>query len=510
MEKDNFSEEKKSSEDKSVGTAEEERSPQDGAVATDVAALLQALNLNGGGGGDGGGTAQSKDAAARVLACMSPEQLKLSLMALLSSPNGEGAGAGAAVAAGVASEENIETPQNGSEHSRDEEEDEDGESPLLPADVPPLDDDAKEWEIDPYELEFRKRIGRGVAGTTYLAHWCGQKVAVKVAAITDMGLEGWNTEVRQLQRLHHPNIIRFLGSIYNPSPRTYGLVLEYCDNGDLSAALSRWTPPAFFFRVAGDLANGMAYLHGKMLLHRDIKPANILLHGDVASGNFTAKLTDFGVAIITQSHAEAEHTAETGTYRWMAPEVIRHESYSFKADVYSYALVAWQLITREEPFCNRSQIEAAGLVALESARPPFPPGVPPSVAAFIERCWSESPDERQSFDEIKNELRGLKKALTEAERDWIETAFGHPVYEVPVPAPAAAPAVHGPSRLRSPHRSKSWHEGEKHHSGSESSDNEPYGEDRHSHIKGSEKKKSSGWGFLGKKKKRNSFSRSHK
>ena len=48
--------------------------------------------------------------------------------------------------------------------------------------------------------------------------------------------------------------------------------------------------------------------------------------------------------------AGKEHTAETGTYRWMAPEIIRHEAYSFMADVYSFALIMWQLTTREEPF----------------------------------------------------------------------------------------------------------------------------------------------------------------
>ena len=51
-----------------------------------------------------------------------------------------------------------------------------------------------------------------------------------------------------------------------------------------------------------------------------------------------------------QGTKRAEHTAETGTYRWMAPEVIRHEAYSFMADVYSFALILWQLITREQPF----------------------------------------------------------------------------------------------------------------------------------------------------------------
>ena len=287
-----------------------------------------------------------------------------------------------------------------------------------------------DWDIDPYEIEFRKRIGRGVAGTTYLATWSGQPVAVKIAAITDMGIEGWRTECDSLQRLHHPNIVRMLGSMFNPNPRTFGLVLEYCEAGDLGKAFREPTPSNFFWKVAGDIANGMAYLHKKGIIHRDLKPGNVLLHGDVATGSYTAKLADFGVATMTQNRPdEGEYTAETGTYRWMAPEVIRHESYTFSADVFSYALVAWQLLTREEPFAGLSQIEAAGKVALELARPPLPPGTPGPVSRLIRVCWSESPADRIPFERISQDLQGYSRDLTSGERTWMDDERGHPVYQ---------------------------------------------------------------------------------
>lgn len=133
-----------------------------------------------------------------------------------------------------------------------------------------------EWDISLYEIQFQKRIGRGTAGTTYLATWSGQEVAVKVAATTEMGLEGWTTETASLQRLHHPNIIRLLGSIYNPSPLTYCLVLEFCNSGDLGAALVNPTPTNFFDRVSKDMANGLAFLHSRDVIHRDIKVISTL------------------------------------------------------------------------------------------------------------------------------------------------------------------------------------------------------------------------------------------
>eukprot|EP00979_Chaetoceros_neogracilis_P014495 scaffold4668_cov267-Chaetoceros_neogracile.AAC.5 len=286
----------------------------------------------------------------------------------------------------------------------------------------------KEWEIDLYEIEFRQRIGRGVGGTTYLAKWSGREVAVKVSANTDLGLEGWYTEVHSLKHLHHPNVIRLLGAVYNP-PQTYGLVLEYCNSGDLSKALERPTPANFFWKIADDVANGMSYLHRKQILHRDIKPGNILLEGDVAGGAFSAKLTDFGVAIMHESLAGEEHTAETGTYRWMSPEVIRHESYSLMADVYSYALVLWQLVTHEIPFQPMSQLEAAGKVALENARPIFPADTPKLIVSLIERCWSQNPDDRLPFGQITIELKEIHKELSEKDKDWLRSPTGHPVYD---------------------------------------------------------------------------------
>lgn len=314
---------------------------------------------------------------------------------------------------------------------------------MEPSQIPKI---LKEWEIDLYEIEFRRRIGRGVGGTTYLAKWCGQDVAVKVAAITDLGVEGWHTEVNSLKRLHHPNVIRLLGSIYNPSPQTYGLVLEYCESGDLSTALQRATPSNFFWRVADDVANGMSYLHKKNILHRDIKPANVLLNGDVMGGNFTAKLSDFGVAIMHHSSVGEEHTAETGTYRWMAPEIIRHEAYSFMADVYSYALLVWQLVTHEIPFKNLSQIEAAGKVAVESARPPLPPETPELIVALIGTCWKECPEERLSFAQISVELREIHKAMSHHGKDWLGMQNGHPVYDIP-PEPEQLVKTHSGKEL---------------------------------------------------------------
>jgi mitogen-activated protein kinase kinase kinase 11 len=254
------------------------------------------------------------------------------------------------------------------------------------------------------------------------------KVAVKVASITEAGLDGWRTEVQALQKLHHPNIIRLLGSVCHPNPLTFCMVLEYCESGDLATALLKPTPRNFFFHVAESVARGMSYLHNRGIIHRDIKAANVLLDGKVSSGEFHVKVTDFGVA--TDLSLSSDRTAETGTYRWMAPEVIRHESYSQTADVYSFSVVLWQLITREEPFTGETSIAAAAAVALEGRRPPFPPETPVSVEQLIKTCWSDDPDKRIPFEKIVTELHELRETkLTDEEKQWLEAPVGHRVYK---------------------------------------------------------------------------------
>jgi serine/threonine protein kinase len=112
----------------------------------------------------------------------------------------------------------------------------------------------------------------------------------------------------------------------------------------------------------------------------------------------------------------------------MPPEVIRHEKYSFQADVYSFALVLWQLLTHEEPFEGRSQVEAAGLVALEHARPPMPPGTPTILKILIEEAWSDCPEARPTFQDMYSRLQKCADSVTAEEAAWLGSSYGHPVY----------------------------------------------------------------------------------
>ena len=174
--------------------------------------------------------------------------------------------------------------------------------------------------------------------------------------------------------------------------------------------------------IARGIASGMAYLHSRDVLHRDLKSANVLL-GVHATG-FCPKLVDFGTATEGGTNRprrpnRGNLTAETGTYRWMAPEVINHEHYSRPADVFSFAMVFYELLTHQVPFAHLTPVRAASAIAIERTRPALPEGTPQAVAQLMGHCWDGEPSRRPTFDALNGLLSALAERLTGAELAWL-------------------------------------------------------------------------------------------
>lgn len=296
------------------------------------------------------------------------------------------------------------------------------------------------WLVGLGELELQRRIGVGSSGTTYLAAWRGATVAVKVAGSRTNDLSAWRAEVSALVQLRHPHIVQYLGAVVEPP--THCLVLEYCEGGDVRSALGKPTPPGFALHVAEGVASGMAYLHRKGIMHRDLKSANVLLVGASTSTIGTVKLTDFGVAVEVghtvgpgTAPAKSELTAETGTLRWMAPEVARHEPYRKSADVFSFAMLCFELITHEVPFADRLPVMATFATSIQGLRPSLPGGTPAALAELVTRCWNATAAERPTFDQVREGLQALgafgSKRLSTEERVWLDNPLGHRIYSSP-------------------------------------------------------------------------------
>ena len=153
-----------------------------------------------------------------------------------------------------------------------------------------------------------------------------------------------------------------------------------------------------FFEVAFGIAQGLAHIHGHDIIHRDIKSSNIMI-----TSNGDVKIMNFGLACFA-NQIEDDNTygyqGEFGTYRWMAPEIIRHDVYSTPVDIFSFAMTMFEMVSKTIPNSHVDAIEAAFLNATNK-RPDFPQEFDePRIRAVIERSWHADQSSRFTADEI--------------------------------------------------------------------------------------------------------------
>lgn len=215
-------------------------------------------------------------------------------------------------------------------------------------------------------------------------------------------------EVHCLSQLHHPNIVKFMAASWKPP--VCCLIMEYVPGGSLRAFLHRnesgSLPMKTVVSMALDVANGMEYLHSQHVVHRDLKSENLVLTEDLH-----LKLTDFGVGCL---ETECDiRSADTGTYRWMAPEMISHKHYSKEVDVYSFGIVLWELVTGLLPFEDMTPVQVAYAVVNKNLRPTIPDDCPAPLRLLMEHCWMANPDRRPNFYQIVQTLEDFENPLSE-------------------------------------------------------------------------------------------------
>jgi tRNA A-37 threonylcarbamoyl transferase component Bud32 len=285
--------------------------------------------------------------------------------------------------------------------------------------APPLPSN-RDWEIDPSEIEMKdsELIGKGSFGEIRKALWRGTPVAVKTIRPSlsndRMVVKDFQHEVQLLVKVRHPNIVQFLGAVTWKPPLM--LVTEFLAGGDLHQLIrSKETlPPDRIVKCALDIARGMSYLHNrtKPIIHRDLKPRNIILGEDRE-----LKVGDFGLSKlfdVKHMHDVYKMTGETGSYRYMAPEVFEHSPYDKSVDVFSFAMMLYEMFEGVAPFDDKEAYEAATLVARDGARPVMKStNYPPGMVDLIKRCWSSYTPKRPLFEEIVHELEKMFEEIME-------------------------------------------------------------------------------------------------
>ncbi|KAK3252561.1 hypothetical protein CYMTET_38155 [Cymbomonas tetramitiformis] len=277
--------------------------------------------------------------------------------------------------------------------------------------------------FDFWETEFPlvlKKIGTGSFGQVFVGRWHMTQVAIKVMDIGCKPIQVWDTFCREIKfhyRLHHPNIVRFLGACTR-NEKQPALLLELCERGSLYDLIRRARSGAGTFewstrlRYALDAARAMVFLHSKKVIHRDLKTPNLL----VDRGN-VCKVSDFGMSRFTTG-VETDKV-EGLNPRWAAPELLRGEKYGQSVDVYSFGTVLWELATLQFPFQDLASEDASLAYLVEQGlHPTFPQSweegcqqsVPQGYVELSQDCWAH-PSKRPSFVQIATRLENMSKSL---------------------------------------------------------------------------------------------------
>ncbi|KAL1817653.1 hypothetical protein ACET3Z_020227 [Daucus carota] len=271
-----------------------------------------------------------------------------------------------------------------------------------------------EWTADLSRLLIGQRFAQGAHSQLYHGRYKDEPVAVKTIRVPDDVDEGsigarleklFTREVTLLSRLHHPNVVKFKGACRKPP--VFCIITEYLSEGSLRAYLHKLggiLPLPRVISMALDIARGMAFVHSQGVIHRDLKPENILINQD-----FQLKVADFGIACRDTS---CEALADgAGTYRWMAPEMIKSKSCSRKVDVYAFGLILWEMVAGSVPFKDMNPVQAAFAVANKNLRPAIPSDCPAAMKALIQQCWSSEPDRRPEFRQVVKVLEQFEASL---------------------------------------------------------------------------------------------------
>lgn len=172
--------------------------------------------------------------------------------------------------------------------------------------------------------------------------------------------------------------------------------------------------------TALDLANAMSYMHDMSIMYRDLKPENIGF--DVRD---EVKLFDFGLAkelLDTPSNKNEDGTYNltgfTGSISYMAPEVALSEPYNTSADVYSFGILFWIMISTEQPYRTLTLTLIKKLVIQKGHRPTCNTSWPEGISNLIQSCWNPKFDERPSFAEVSATLQLEWSRLSATEYDF--------------------------------------------------------------------------------------------
>ncbi|CAJ1081998.1 proto-oncogene serine/threonine-protein kinase mos [Xyrichtys novacula] len=278
------------------------------------------------------------------------------------------------------------------------------------------------------ELRSVQPVGSGGFGSVYRAAYFGETVALKkVKKCTKNKLASRQSFWAELNAAHlrHRNIVRVIAAT-TCVPEDFGdessigtVLMEFVGRENLQQIIYGSAAPLEedrWLRYSEDIAHGLRFLHSHNVVHLDIKPANILV-----SSEDVCKIADFGCSLKLDHGCEASPISPYlshvgGTYTHRAPELLRGEGVSPKADIYSFGITMWQLISREQPYTGERQHVLYAVVA-HNLRPSlhinsvFQSKLGQRCKTLVERCWSRDVSCRPTAHELLPHLEQLRSQV---------------------------------------------------------------------------------------------------
>ena len=220
-------------------------------------------------------------------------------------------------------------------------------------------------------------------------------------------------EIDLLSSLRHPDLVMFLGACIDRH-LSIMCVTEFLPGGDLERYFKAqrekhdvcvWKPG---MRQVLDwsLAIGRAlqFLHGRGVVHRDLKPLNLLL-----TKHLEIKVGDFGISRLMAKCEGYSMTGGVGSWRYMAPEVVRYQPYDEKVDIYAYGLIMYFMSSGKTPFHQLGHNPEVILAQYRQGKEPRPlaPDCPSKIRPILAASWHEQPARRPSAEDVLENLEML-------------------------------------------------------------------------------------------------------
>ncbi|XP_055269929.1 serine/threonine-protein kinase Nek11 isoform X4 [Moschus berezovskii] len=251
---------------------------------------------------------------------------------------------------------------------------------------------------------LQQKLGSGSFGTVYLVSDKKAKQGEELKVLKEICIGELNPnetvqatlEAQLLSKLNHPAIVKFHANFVEQD--NFCIITEYCEGRDLDCKIQEYKevgktfPESQIIEWFIQLLLGVDYMHERKILHRDLKSKNIFLK------NNKLKIGDFGVSRLLMGSCDLATTL-TGTPHYMSPEVLKHQGYDTKSDIWSLACILYEMCCMNHAFTGSNFLSIV-LKIVEGDTPSLPERYPRQLNAIMESMLNKNPSLRPSAIEI--------------------------------------------------------------------------------------------------------------